>query len=522
LGSALADSIERWNRSNRNPFTHAEASASAPWARNQPIEVTSSGTREDVAPGAKLALEVAVYWGNTVLQVEHLSPARSFYIGSETTKQAPLDFVLPEGAQDMGRCALVSVEGGEVRLALPGCATGTVERGEEPPKSIDALRDELGNAASFGLELAPGMRATLELFGLSFRIGLVAAEDARAAAPKRKLDGTAIGYFAASVVGHACIIGSMAFFQPSLDGLEDDEGISPERLVLIQQYLRQSAEREQPKIEEERRAETTNDRGRPAGERSRGAEGKLGSQIAKAKNARYGVQGDKSNTDTFLSKRETLATARTFGMIGLLTGGSNAANVPTAPWGREAFSGNDPANALGNMWGDSIDDAFGSGGLGLTGLGEGSGGRGEGIGITNMGGLGDGTCVGAGCGFGPARLVRGTHVAKAPSPIRQGETIISGHLPPEVIQRIVRQNFGRFRLCYERGLAKNPNLEGRVAVRFVIDREGSVSNVANGGSDLPDSSVVSCVISAYYGITFPPPSNGIVRVVYPLMFSPSG
>jgi hypothetical protein len=33
-----------------------------------------------------------------------------------------------------------------------------------------------------------------------------------------------------------------------------------------------------------------------------------------------------------------------------------------------------------------------------------------------------------------------------------------------------------------------------VSVRFVIGRDGAVSNVANGGSDMPDGSVVSCVV----------------------------
>ena len=97
---------------------------------------------------------------------------------------------------------------------------------------------------------------------------------------------------------------------------------------------------------------------------------------------------------------------------------------------------------------------------------------------------------------------------------------MSGRLPPEVIQRIVRQNFGRFRLCYENGLRGSPSLQGRVAVRFVIGRDGAVSNVANGGSDLPDASVVSCVVRAFYGLSFPQPENGIVTVTYPIMFTP--
>lgn len=104
--------------------------------------------------------------------------------------------------------------------------------------------------------------------------------------------------------------------------------------------------------------------------------------------------------------------------------------------------------------------------------------------------------------------------------IRMGATSVSGRLPPEVIQRIVRQNFGRFRLCYENGLRNNPNLQGRVGVRFVIGRDGAVSNVSNGGSDMPDGGVVSCVIRSFQGLSFPQPEGGIVTVVYPIMMSP--
>jgi hypothetical protein len=100
------------------------------------------------------------------------------------------------------------------------------------------------------------------------------------------------------------------------------------------------------------------------------------------------------------------------------------------------------------------------------------------------------------------------------------DTTVSGHLPGDVIQRIVRQNFGRFRQCYELGLRSNPNLEGRVVARFVIGRDGAVSNVSAGG-DLPDATVRSCVASAFYGLSFPSPSDGIVTVSYPIMLNPT-
>jgi hypothetical protein len=104
--------------------------------------------------------------------------------------------------------------------------------------------------------------------------------------------------------------------------------------------------------------------------------------------------------------------------------------------------------------------------------------------------------------------------------VRAGATSVNGRLPPEVIQRVVRQNQGRFRACYEDGLNRNPNLEGRVSVRFVIGRDGTVSSAESSGSDLPDPKVVACIVRVFARTTFPAPEGGIVTVSYPLVFSP--
>ncbi|HEV8244462.1 MAG TPA: AgmX/PglI C-terminal domain-containing protein, partial [Polyangiaceae bacterium] len=98
-------------------------------------------------------------------------------------------------------------------------------------------------------------------------------------------------------------------------------------------------------------------------------------------------------------------------------------------------------------------------------------------------------------------------------------TVISGRLPPELIQLIVRRSFAPFRRCYERGLAKNPKLEGRVSVRFVIDRDGKVTQVSDGGSSIPDPEVRECVLAAFRDLRFPAPDGGIVTVVYPIMLA---
>jgi hypothetical protein len=206
--------------------------------------------------------------------------------------------------------------------------------------------------------------------------------------------------------------------------------------------------------------------------------------------------------------------AAEFGMIGLLSPGGDGG----VPWGRDDSLGSDPSTAKGNMWGDSIGDAFGEGGLGLTGIG-GSGGPGQGIGIGSLGVIGHGAGTGTGQGFGSGHGRLGGSRGKPPS-VRIGATAVSGRLPPEVIQRIVRQNFGRFRLCYENGLRNKPQLQGKISVRFVIEPDGAVSSVANAGSDLPDAGVVSCVTRAFKNLSFPQPESGKVVVVYPLMFAP--
>ncbi len=146
----------------------------------------------------------------------------------------------------------------------------------------------------------------------------------------------------------------------------------------------------------------------------------------------------------------------------------------------------------------------------------------EGVPVGDPGTVGHGAGPGSGQGFGSGHgRLGGSHRAKPPQ-VRMGATQVSGRLPPEVIQRIVRQNFGRFRLCYENGLRNNPNLQGRVSVRFVIGRDGAVSQVRNGGSDMIDGGVVSCTVRSFYGLSFPQPEGGIVTVTYPIMFSPGG
>jgi hypothetical protein len=193
--------------------------------------------------------------------------------------------------------------------------------------------------------------------------------------------------------------------------------------------------------------------------------------------------------------------AREFGLIGLIntTPGSGG---QIEPWTRD----------------DSVPPS-GADGLGLAGIGEGGGGRGEGIGLGSIGTLGHGAGTGTGQGFGSGNgRLGGAHRAK-PATVKMGAGTVAGRLPREVIQRIVRQNFGRFRLCYENGLRKDPTLAGKVSVSFEITRGGETSKIA-ATSDMKDKTVVACVQKGFAGLSFPQPEGDVVKVTYPIMFSP--
>ncbi len=133
----------------------------------------------------------------------------------------------------------------------------------------------------------------------------------------------------------------------------------------------------------------------------------------------------------------------------------------------------------------------------------------------------------AGCAASPTVEPTAMPPSTSASPAPTGGATSSpdpphGRLPPEVIQKVVRANFGALRACYEDGLFNNPKLEGRVGINFVIGLDGSVTQVQLGGSDLPDPAVVRCILQNFGELRFPPPVGGIVTVGYPIMFSPGG
>ena len=475
------------------------------------------------------SIEVMILWDSNVLHVSHLTPPRSFYVGEEFGDKNACDYFIPSETLGTTRAPIVVSRGLGATLIILPRSRGYVDIPGQGKVTLADLvaagraRPSTEMSGGYEYELPAGAKARMELEGsaLVFQVSAVNAGKKVPVGLLATMEPAAFLYTGLSFLLHMGLVAVFAFFMPNMRG-DDSEDIDRDQILMMQKLLNAAADREQEERQDQEVTETAPDQKEGGtGTRAKGEEGSMGNPNTKDSGHKYGVQGPKDNPDPHLAKQAALQEAAQFGMIGLIsTMGGGDPNAPTAPWGREESSGQDEKSARGNMFGDTIGDSFGAGGLGLSGVGEGGGGRGEGIGLGNFGGLGHGAGTGTGQGIGNGRgRLGGGHQVRAPK-IREGATTVNGRLPPEVIQRIVRQNFGRFRLCYENGMRNNPNLQGRVSVKFVIDRSGAVGMTADGGSDLPDQGVVQCVVRGFGNLSFPQPEGGMVTVVYPIIFNP--
>ena len=99
------------------------------------------------------------------------------------------------------------------------------------------------------------------------------------------------------------------------------------------------------------------------------------------------------------------------------------------------------------------------------------------------------------------------------------ETKITGGLPKEVIARYIKSQLGRILYCYERQLSVNPDLFGKVEVKFTIGPSGGVVRKSINKSSLGNKVVESCILQKIARWKFPKPrGGGKVVVRYPFLF----
>ncbi len=99
------------------------------------------------------------------------------------------------------------------------------------------------------------------------------------------------------------------------------------------------------------------------------------------------------------------------------------------------------------------------------------------------------------------------------------ETSIEGGLDRDAIAEVIKRNIGQIRYCYERQLSSNPDLYGKVLVKFVIGADGMLGSQKIDNSTLKSDMVEGCILRRMAGWKFPLPKGGTqVRVSYPFLF----
>jgi len=428
-------------------------------------------------------VEVAVFWDDCLLGVYRSTPPETLVTSADPEHAASVAFVLPWGADGVGRVPLVRVRRGEVSLVVPPGVGGEYESGATKGDFADWTRkgltkpyDEVPGALV--LPFPQGARARLRLpcsaTGPSECIVLL--RHATSARRTRKPWRTPFArhgsrpFVLVSLLVHAGMLAlAYGLFPPAWT--VDDQGMSEDQLFQMATYLNASAERG---IASEPLGGLPEQRTAPTSERSweavvfePGGSWSPAWSLYPTVGLIY-VYSSESVTARYLANLSPPMVAG--GAFGALFSVApehvdklrfyselhEAIEYFPGPERSDRFAGNVGANL------DTSETAF--------------------IGVS----------------------------------LRS----FTGAIPSEAILGTARRNMARLRICYDAGLRRNPLLRGKVGIALTIDNDGRVTRAERFGSDLPDAGVMACVTHAHRLQPFPRPDTGVIRAELQIVFAP--
>jgi hypothetical protein len=474
------------------------------------------------------AVEVMVMWGdNAVLNVDHLNPIRSYYVGESTDQKGKLttDYLIGSELLGTERMPVVVDAGGGAAVVIPQGASGEISIGSDRMSLGDLVGSgrtqpctEMAGAQQY--PLPPGATARVMYRGLTFVVRPVNAGKAVGIGGGGGFDAKGNAWTLFSFAFHGLFLLMMYFMPPSGSGLSLDLLNEDSRLAKYLMEPPETLEEEQPDWLQQSDAQ---DEEGGKGKRHKDEEGAMGKEESKKTKNKYGIEGPPDNEDPHMAREAAKENAKNAGILGVLSQSTGSWNSPTSPYGQDTALGYDPMSALGALMGDQIGENQGFGGLGLRGTGRGGGGTGEGtIGLGNLGTIGHGGGGGSGSGYGRgAGGFRGRD-AKVPQ-IRSGNADVRGSLSKEVIRRVIQRHINEVRFCYEQELNARPDISGRVQVKFIISPSGAVQAANVESSTLGSPKAEGCIATAVRRWTFPAPDGGgIVIVSYPFVLEAAG
>jgi outer membrane biosynthesis protein TonB len=495
--------------------------------------------------------EMISVWGGVVFNAKHFHMSKDQAAQTFNLGENPIcDLWLPLEALDgKDKVKIAQAQGDKLVVTfLPGAA-GSVTSQSGESVELDGLV-KAGRATpsaningGYDVTLGAGDRLKEDWGEYTFLANMVAKP--RLVLPM-KFEWTTPMFVVASLIVHVAFMAMAWQYQTSQSGLAVDilssdnpylqmMVIAPPQMKEDEEITIEEKKEEEEKDEEEKdlESEMEDEEEGGTGARAAGDEGKMGKREAEDVDRMAGVQGPKDNPNPHMAKTAMLEQVAQFGAVSALQ--ALQSNAPTSPFSPYSTAlGNDPVNARGHLMGSEYGDAYGVGGLGMFGTGAGGGGSniyGFGLGDVGQMGHGYGTGDGVGFGRGGGRMGRGRsgdrfgpdlsgRTGRAPD-LRLGEATTFGGLSKEVIRRIVQQNRGRIRHCYEAALRTSPELNGRVTVKFVIAPQGNVQSADPVGNTTGDDALGQCITAVVKRMSFPQ-ADGVTACTYPFMLQMVG
>ncbi len=169
----------------------------------------------------------------------------------------------------------------------------------------------------------------------------------------------------------------------------------------------------------------------------------------------------------------------------------------------------------GGGMGDVASALSGAGGVAVAtdpGAGGGRKGGGEG-GAASIGNL-------ATTGGGKVGLGTKSEVRVSGSVAAEEAEVDSSDIDQGKLGAFVRARMGLIKACYENSLKRNPNLKGKISIRFTILETGGLAEISAAVNSLGSPEVAGCIVNTMrsWRTQFRP--SGPVTVEYPFVFQP--
>lgn len=117
-----------------------------------------------------------------------------------------------------------------------------------------------------------------------------------------------------------------------------------------------------------------------------------------------------------------------------------------------------------------------------------------------------------------AAMAAGLLLLGSTVPARAGS---SAQLDPFLVRETIRKDLPKIHRCYQSALRDEPELAGKVSVRFAVQRKGHVQSVQVLENTTGNPAVERCVARVVGDIRFPSRRTGKnLRFTFPFVFAP--